>query len=96
MVGPAGDTKLITFEKYVFLSPLTFEIVAPPLYCALYCAVVKQHIITRALIFSCQNNSFLINYAPLFKFVTFNILLFDVALFYHALFDAALFDVELF
>ena len=65
-------------------------------YCALYCAVVKQHIITTALIFSCQNNSFLINYAPLFKFVTFNILLFDVALFYLVLFDAALFDVELF
>ena len=31
MVGPAGDTKLSLFGTCVFLSPLTLEIVAPPM-----------------------------------------------------------------
>ena len=55
-------------------------------YCAFACAVVKQRIIKTAIIFSCQNNSFLINDTPLFKVAAFNVVLFDVALF----------DVELF
>lgn len=56
---------------------------------ALCCVLVKQNII--AAIFSCHNNSVLINAAPLFKVVAFNVALFDVSLF-----DAALFDAELF
>ena len=56
----------------------------------LCCEVVKEHI-TTVIIFSCHNNSFLINDGSLFKVVAFNIALFDFALF-----DAALFGVELF
>lgn len=59
-------------------------------YCALYCGVVKQHMITTAIIFSCQISLLLINHAPLFKVVAFVILLFDVELSNLALFDAAL------
>ena len=50
-------------------------------YCRVYCAIVKQHIITTAIIFSFHNNSFLINDATLFKAVTFIVEIFDVALF---------------
>ena len=56
---------------------------------------MKKHIITTSITFSCQNNSFLINDAPLFKVVAVNIAL-EFALFTFALFDAVLFDVELF
>ena len=42
-------------------------------------AVQKRRIVTIAEIFSCQNNSFLINDASLFKVVAFNVPLFDVA-----------------
>ena len=45
-----------------------------------------SHIHTLAIIFSCHNNSFLINDAELFKLVAFNL----------ALFDPAVFDVDLF
>ena len=45
-----------------------------------------SHIHTLAIIFSCHNNSFLINGAELFKLVAFNL----------ALFDPAVFDVDLF
>ena len=45
-----------------------------------------SHIHTLAIIFSCHNNSFLINDAALFKLVAFNL----------ALFDPAVFDVDLF
>ena len=65
-------------------------------YCPLCCAVVKQHIIAATIIFSCQNSFFLINDAPLFKNVAFDVAVFDVALFNLALVDVALFDVELF
>ena len=65
-------------------------------YFALCCAVVNQHITATIIIFSCHNNSFLINDAPLFKVAAFNVSLFDIALFDLALFDATLFDVELF
>ena len=50
---------------------------------------------TTQIIFSFQNNFCLINDAPLFKLVAFNVALVDVALFKRALFDAALLDVEL-
>ena len=56
----------------------------------LCCEVVKEHI-TTVIIFSCHNNSSLINDGSLFKVLAFNIALFDLALF-----DAALFGVELF
>ena len=36
---------------------------------------------TIAIIFSCQNNYFLISDAPLFIVIAFNVALFDVALF---------------
>ena len=46
-------------------------------YCATYYAfcyaVVKQHVITTSIIFRCHNNSFLINDAPLFKVIAFDI-----------------------
>ena len=60
-------------------------------YCAPCCAPVKQHIITTLIIFSCQNDSFSINDAPLFKAVAFNIAL-DVGLFNLGRFDASPFD----
>ena len=48
-------------------------------YCAIYGAVVKQHMITTPLIISYHNNVFLNNDTP-----------FNVALFYVALFDVEL------
>ena len=52
---------------------------------------MTYYIITTATIFSSHNNSFLINDAPLFKFVAFIVALFDLALF-----DAAQSNVKLF
>ena len=80
-----------TETQHLFLAfILQFKI-----YCATDCAVVKQDIMTTQIIFSFQNNFCLINDAPLFKLVAFNVALVDVALFKRALFDAALLDVEL-
>ena len=84
-----------TETQHLFLAfILQFKIYCAT-YCALCCAVVKQEIMTTQIIFSFQNNFCLINDAPLFKLVAFNVALVDVALFKRALFDAALLDVEL-
>ena len=68
-------------------------------YCAIYCAlcfaVVKHHVKTTT-VFSCDNNSFLINNVPLLNSVAFNVALFDVTLINITLYDTALFYVELF
>ena len=58
--------------------------------------LVKDRIITTAIISSYHNNFFLINDTPLLKLVAFNVALFDDALLHLALFDAALFDFERF
>ena len=71
-------------------------------YCALCPAVVKHHIITVAITLSCHNNFFLINDAPLFKFLAFNVALYQMLyyLMLHCLklscFKIVLFDVPLF
>ena len=57
---------------------------------------MRQHIVATAITFSCQNNPFFINDAPLFKVVAFIVALFNVALFNLALFEAVMFDVTLF
>ena len=57
---------------------------------------MRQHIVATAITFSCQNNPFFINDAPLFKIVAFIVALFNVALFNLALFEAVMFDVTLF
>ena len=59
----------------------------------LLCSILRSY---EANTLSCHNSSFLINEAPLFKRIAFNVALFDVALFNLALFDIVLFDVELF
>ena len=63
-------------------------------YCTTYfvlcCVLVKQNII--AAIFSCHNNSVLINAAPLFKVVNLNLNLYLIFHCFHVtLFNAALF-----
>ena len=83
-----------TKVRHLFLAFISQFKVYCAIYCALCCAVVKQDIIRTAMIFSCQNNSFLINDAPLFKVVAFNAALFNVVQFNLALFDAAMFDVD--
>ena len=62
------------------------------------CQFIAYHIaqLCNNTFFSCHNNSFLINDAPLFKLAAFNGTPFDIALFNLALFYAALFDAELF
>lgn len=57
---------------------------------------MEQNIITTAIIFSYQNNSFLIYDAPLLKVVAFKVILFDFAVFNLALFEVVMFDVKLF
>ena len=63
---------------------------------ALCCVLVKQNII--AAIFSCHNNSVLINAAPLFKVVNLNLMLIILMLHYLVLhyFNIVLFDIPLF
>lgn len=49
--------------------------------CALCCVLGKQHIITAEIMFSCHNNYFFINDAPLLKVVAFNVVIFDAVIF---------------
>ena len=56
------------------------------------CSCETQHIIPRAIIFSCHESSILYNDAPLFKFAAFSVAIFDVTLFDVALFIVAMFQ----
>ena len=87
--------KCSTKVQHLFLAFISQFNIYCATYCALCFAVVKEHIITAAIVFSCQYNSLLINDAPVFKVVAYNFALFDSALFNLELFDAVLFDVEL-
>ena len=93
----------VLYLFFAFISQLKVDCAS---YIALSCTIVKQHVVTAAMIFRYHINLILINDAPLFKVIAFDVALFDVALLLlHYLmldclmlnyFEIVLFDASLF